>query len=241
MNLGPAGGFNFLPPVIKNLIIINVLLFVATKWLLPSIAPYLMLYHWASPLFKPWQILTHQFMHADFAHLFFNMFTLWMIGSSIESRLGSQRFLIFYLTCGFGAALLHLLVFSWEHQAAIQWFQTLTENEQINTINQAIFAGSVPDILKPVLTPMLGASGAIFGVLFAFGYLFPNVQIMIYFLFPIRAKYFVAIMAVIALFAGLRNDPADNIAHFAHLGGMIFAYLLFKYWKIRSGGFNRWN
>lgn len=241
MNLGPSGGFNFLPPVVKNLIIINVLLFIITGWLVPSLKPYLALYHWASPLFKPWQILTHQFMHHDFAHIFFNMFTLWMIGSSVESRLGSQRFLIFYLTCGFGAALLHLLVFSWENQAALLWFQQFTQNEQIQMINQAFLTGKGPEMLKPVLQPMVGASGAIYGVLFAFGYLFPNIRIMIYFLFPIKAKYFVAILAVIALFAGLRNDPTDNIAHFAHLGGMLFAYILFKYWKIHTSGFNRWN
>lgn len=241
MNLGPSGGFNFLPPVVKNLIIINVLLYIITDWLVPSLAPYLALYHWASPLFKPWQILTHQFMHANFAHLFFNMFTLWMIGSSVESRLGSQRFLIFYLTCGFGAALLHLLVFSWENQAAIHAFRLLTENEQILAVNQVLQTQMGNPIVFPMLSRMVGASGAIFGVLFAFGYLFPNVRVMIYFLFPIKAKYFVAILAAIALFSGFQNAPGDDIAHFAHLGGMLFAYLLFKYWKIHTNGFNRWN
>ncbi len=193
-------------------------------------------------------------MHANFAHLFFNMFTLWMLGSSVENRLGSQRFLIFYLICGFGAALIHLLVFSWENQAAIHAFKLLSEPEQINAINSIfqIRSGADPSSISfntyaslnaavPMIVPMVGASGAIFGVLFAFGYLFPNVRIMIYFLFPIKAKYLVAILAAIELYVGIQNNPADNVAHFAHLGGLLFGFIMLKYFKIQYGGFNRWS
>ena len=256
MNIGTTGGFSMMPPVVKNLIIINVIFFVAFNLVMPSLAPYFSLFHWDSPLYKPWQILTHQFMHADFMHILFNMFALWMLGVAVENALGSQRFLMFYLICGFGAALLHLLVFSWENQDFIYIFKHLSESEQINVANYVwqemnFGTGNLASVSQlssqeirsgvPMATAMVGASGAIYGVLFAFGYLFPNVRLMIYFLFPIKAKYFVAILAVIALFAGLNGNPADNVAHFAHLGGMVFAFLLFKYWKIKPGGFNRWD
>jgi membrane associated rhomboid family serine protease len=253
MIIGNNRGFSFLPPIVKNLIIINILMFAGSN-LIPHATEYLALYHWDSPLFKPWQIVTHIFMHANFSHLFFNMFSLWMFGTVVENRLGSQRFLIFYLICGFGAALLHLLVFSWENQAALHTFKLLSEAEQINAINyifdiqSGIGDGRIPvamyqavEAAVPMITPMVGASGAIYGVLFAFGYLFPNNRIMIYFLFPIKAKYLVAILAIIELFSGMKGMPGDNIAHFAHLGGMLFAYILFKYWRIEVGGFKRWN
>jgi membrane associated rhomboid family serine protease len=232
------GGFQILPPVIKNLIIINVLVFATTYVLqkanIVDLDYYLALFHWKSPLFKPWQVITHIFMHADITHLVFNMFALWMFGNVIENTLGAKKFLIFYFVCGFGAALCHLLVFTWENAESISWFSSLPKMDRIQMINQALITNSGDIRLRPMVNPMLGASGAIFGVLFAFGYLFPNLMIYVYFLFPIKAKYFVAIYAIIELFSGFRNNPTDNVAHFAHLGGMLFAFLLLKAWKLNG-------
>jgi membrane associated rhomboid family serine protease len=195
---------------------------------------YFALFHWQSPLFKPWQVITHMFMHGNISHLVFNMFALWMFGNVIENTLGPRRFLIFYFVCGLGAALCYSLVFTWENMDAIKWFTSLSSGEQQAIIDTAVATDRVPIVAAPMVSPMLGASGAIFGVLFAFGYLFPDLMIYIYFLFPIKAKYFVAIYAVIELFAGFRNNPADNVAHFAHLGGMLFAFLLLKAWKMNN-------
>jgi membrane associated rhomboid family serine protease len=205
------GGFQILPPVIKNLIIINVLVFLVANFTGEQINYFFLanfaLFHWESPLFKPWQFVTHMFMHGDFMHLFFNMFALWMFGNVIENILGTKKFLIFYFVTGIGAAVCYLAVLS---------------------------------LGTPSNIPMVGASGAIFGILFAFGYLLPNLIINIYFLIPIKAKYFVAIYAAIELFSGLRNNPGDNIAHFAHLGGMLFAFILLRIWGLSSRNISRY-
>jgi membrane associated rhomboid family serine protease len=126
------------------------------------------------------------------------------------------------------------LVFNWENAANIEWFSHLSALDQSQSVNQILATGAGDPRVFPMLNPMVGASGAIFGVLFAFGYLFPNLMIYVYFLFPIKAKYFVAIYAIIELFSGFRNSPTDNVAHFAHLGGMLFAFLLLKAWKFNG-------
>lgn len=237
------GGFQILPPVIKNLIIINVLVFIAANFTGTAIHNFFYtnfsLYHWDSPAFRPWQFITHLFMHGELdhgglSHIFFNMLALWMFGNMIENTLGAKKFLIFYFVCGLGAALCHLLVFSWENAADIAWFRGLDVITQKNLVYQILATDYGVKQAFPMATPMVGASGAIFGVLFAFGYLFPNLMVYIYFLFPLRAKYFVAIYAAIELFMGFRSSPTDNVAHFAHLGGMLFAFFLLKAWK-KSG------
>lgn len=202
----PGGGFQMLPPVIKNLLIINILFFIALNvggdqvrfFLTKNFA----LFNWQSPLFRPWQLLTHMFMHQQIEHLFFNMIGLWMFGNVVENALGSKRFLLFYLICGIGAAICFMAVQS--------------------------FMGA------DLYNPMIGASGAIYGVLFAFGYLYPNVMVYISFILPLKAKYAVAVFAAIELFMGIQNNPTDNVAHFAHLGGMLFAYILLLFWKRRN-------
>lgn len=233
MNLAQPGGFSILPPAIKNLIIINCILYFATYVFnqigLVNLNEYLALYHWKSPYFKPWQFVTHIFMHGGLSHLLFNMFALWMFGNVVENFMGTKRFLVFYIICGLGAALLHLLVFSWENQHAIQTVANMSAADLERFNNSLIRSG----MTTPLYIPMVGASGAIFGLLFTFGYLFPNLMIYIYFLFPIKAKYFVALYAAIELIAGLRGNPADNVAHFAHLGGMLFAFILLKLWKVK--------
>lgn len=200
----------YLPPVVKNLLIINGLFFVATAFVgeaLPFNSNWLAMYYVESPNFRIWQVITHMFMHAGISHIFFNMFALWMFGTIIEQRFGAKRFLIFYILCGLGAALCHQLV----------------QGYQFNSLGD-------PMILR---IPTVGASGAVYGLLFAFGFLFPNALLYIYFAIPVKAKYAVGGMALIGLFSGISNRPGDNTAHFAHLGGMLAAFIIFKVWKIR--------
>lgn len=220
----PSGSFSILPPVIKNLIIINVILFLL-KWVLEGVNfdldLLLGLFYWESPYFRFWQPLTHIFMHADFTHLLFNMFALWMFGSTIENVLGTKKFLILYFVGGFGAALCQLLVYHFQLQEVLALIQTYPEQ----------FGEYLTRRDSKLNVVMVGASGAIYGVLFAFGYMFPNSIIQLYFFIPLKAKYFIAILAAVGLFAGINNSANDNIAHFAHLGGMLFAFLLLYYWK----------
>jgi membrane associated rhomboid family serine protease len=234
MNEYRPGGFQILPPVVKNLLIINVLVFAATYVLqkanIIDLDYYFALFQWNSPLFKVWQIITHMFMHGSIMHLFFNMFALWMFGNVIENTLGSKRFLIFYLICGIGAALCYSMVFYWENSIDIQWFSHISNIEQKQLVNQIVQTNYGDARAFPMVNPMLGASGAIMGVLFAFGYLFPNATVY-YIVIPMKAKYFVAIYAAAELFFGIQNSPTDNVAHFAHLGGMLFAFLLLFIWK----------
>ncbi len=213
--------------VIGNLILINVLVFVA-KFVLGStqiavcediVSPtvyrsiasldfYLALYLPGSVLFAPWQIITHLFMHFDLMHILFNMYALWMFGTALEEYWGPKRFLIYYFVCGIGAAILYTGVRFYELEGA--------------DIVARCAANAVP---------VLGASGAVFGVLLGFGMLFPNTELMIlFFPIPIKAKYFVIMYGAIELFSGLSNNPGDDVAHFAHLGGMIFGFILIKYW-----------
>lgn len=212
MNEYRPGGFQILPPVVKSLIIINVIVFLGVNFTGERMEYFfteqLALFHWKSPFFKPWQFVTHMFMHGTFMHLFFNMFALWMFGNTLENLLGSKKFLIFYFVCGIGASICYL----------------------------AVMSLGTPDLGMP----MVGASGAIYGLLFAFGYLFPNLMVYIYFLFPLKAKYFVAIYAALELFSGLRNNPADNVAHFAHIGGMLFAFIILRIWGISSKSITRY-
>ncbi|HLU16541.1 MAG TPA: rhomboid family intramembrane serine protease [Edaphocola sp.] len=224
----PTGSFSILPPVIKNLIIINVILFlfkIALRNFDFDLDYLLGLFYWESPYFRFWQPLTHIFMHGDFSHLLFNMFALWMFGSTVENILGQKKFLTLYMISGLGAALCQLLVYHFQFQ------------ELLNVIN------TYPDQYGEWLsrrdsrinTVMVGASGAIYGVLFAFGYLFPNAIIHLYFFIPMKAKYFIALLAGIGLIMGIRNNVGDNIAHFAHLGGMLFAFFVLSYWKNKGG------
>ena len=187
------------------------------------------LHQFQSPDFRPHQLITHLFMHGNFTHLFFNMFALWMFGKILENVWGSKRFLIYYMITGIGAASIHLL---------ISQYQIISISNQIpEMVNLAIegrYNPSIPiskKLTQLIITPTVGASGAVFGLLLAFGMLFPNALLYLYFAIPIKAKYFVIGYGLIELYAGISNNPADNVAHFAHLGGMIFGFFLIKYWK----------
>lgn len=226
------GNFNELPIVVKNLLIINGLLFLATISLNNlgiDLVKIFGLHQFQSNDFRPHQIITHLFMHGSFTHLFFNMFALWMFGKILENIWGQKKFLIYYMITGIGAAAIHLIFCQ---------YQIINISNQIpDLLNIAIegkYNPSIPlskKLTQLIITPTVGASGAVFGLLLAFGMLFPNALLYLYFAIPIKAKYFVIGYGLIELYAGISNNPADNVAHFAHLGGMIFGYFLIKYWK----------
>ena len=217
------GGFAVLPTVVKNLLIINVLFFLATiaaqSVFRIDLADYLGLHYIDASDFQPFQLVTYMFMHGSFAHLFFNMFALWMFGNTLENIWGSNRFLLFYFVCGIGAGLVQELV------QYIQYATTLQAYTSVNMGGHIVPMGEYLNLLTTV-----GASGAVYGILLAFGMMFPNSTLYIYFAIPIKAKWFVLLYGVIELFSGL-GGAADGVAHFAHLGGMLFGLILILYWK----------
>ena len=238
--------FGNMPPVVKNLIIINVLMYLATAILEMRgirLTSTLGLHYISSPDFRPYQLVTHLFMHGSITHIFFNMFALWMFGRVLEGVWGPKRFFAYYFVTGLGAAILHTFVNFIEYQSLV----SKLSSEQVEMILQQgpelwsqgknysdAIAGSLNALIN---IPTVGASGAVFGVLLGFGMLFPNTQLMLLFPpIPIKAKYFVIGYGVIELYLGLSNS-ASNIAHFAHLGGMLFGYLLIKYWNKNSQHF----
>jgi membrane associated rhomboid family serine protease len=241
--------FNLLPDVIKNLMIINGLFFMATvvfdNVFDMDLGAILGLYLPGSPEFRPFQLITHMFMHGNFAHIFFNMFALWMFGNMLENTWGARRFLTYYLVTGLGAALLHLGVNY--YSAANLKSELVSMGYTTEVIESAMATGDVAMDITPAARvrfqelyqlyhiPTVGASGAVFGVLLAFGMMFPNTLIYIYFLFPIKAKYFVILYGLAELYSGF-SQPGSNIAHFAHLGGMLFGFILIKLWQRRGIG-----
>ena len=233
--------FNILPPVVKNLLIINGLLFLATITLyninIADLTKILGLHYWKSHNFETWQIISHMFMHGGFFHLAFNMFAVWMFGSQLENLWGSKRFFNYYILTGLGAAFLHFLVVhfqidSFDSENYINLI--VNEGAEILKDNRNYKDETLNTFNKLYNGPVVGASGALFGLLLAFGMLFPNAQLFfLFFPFPIKAKYFVIIYGLIELYFGLQNNPGDNVAHFAHLGGMVFGFLIIKYWKMK--------
>jgi len=224
--------FRELPEIIKNLLIINGLLFLATISLESygiDLTQLLGLHQFQSEDFMPHQLITHFFMHGNFTHLFFNMFALWMFGKILENVWGAKRFLIYYMTTALGAAALHLAVSQYQIYELSNEVPNLIELAKKGLYNPS--NENSLRLTQLVTTPTVGASGAVFGILLAFGMLFPNTLLYIYFAIPIKAKYFVMIYGALELYTGLSNNPADNVAHFAHLGGMLFGYILLKYWQ----------
>jgi rhomboid family protein len=220
------GRFQMIPPVIKNLIIINVLVFLAQQTFGPEMELKMLnlfaLHDIHSVYFRPHQLITYLFLHGGWDHIIFNMFALWMFGAILENYWGPKRFLIFYIVCGVGAAVCHLAVLYTEMAPTMDIFHQLPLDQQQELLYSPEFK---------VNSATLGASGAIFGCLAAFGYLFPNSLIYLYFFVPIKAKWFVLGYAAIELFSGVRNSAGDNVAHWAHLGGALFGILLVIYWN----------
>ena len=238
---GFGRGLFGMPPIVKNLIFINILMLLA-YYSVGSVFDVdlnrtLGLYFPKSEQFKPIQIVTHMFMHGGIWHLFFNMFALYMFGQVLEQVWGPKRFLIYYFVCGLGAAFIHESVIAFQYFHLIQALSPenmqLVITEGTAYFNQGkVFTDPGMQNLQILLnTPTVGASGAIFGVLLAFGVLFPNTQLMLLFPpIPIKAKYFVLIYGGIELYMAI-TQPGGNIAHAAHLGGMLFGYILIRYWR----------
>ncbi len=195
-------------PVVKNLVIINVLVFLAQQ-AMPQITSQFVGHYPLGGGFEPWQVITHMFMHGGVGHLFFNMFALVVFGSALEKVWGSKRFLQFYLLCGIGAFLI---------------FEATVGYSLYNIYGQISFEQSTGLVI--------GASGAVYGLLLGFGMLFPNTELMLLFPpIPIKAKYFVILYGLLELSMAMSNNQGDNVAHVAHLGGMVIGYILIKKWQ----------
>lgn len=264
--------FEILPPVVKNLLIINVLCFLAQQTFGGpnsnfSFDNLFALHAWQSSLFKPWQLVTHLFLHGDFSHILGNMFGLWMFGSVLENVWGAKRFLTFYMICGLGAAFMHLLFLSWELMPMIKDYDAIFQqhaaatgaeaNAMINFLvkHPGIFedqagmigylqtsgtnGGHMSDIFNGITsyyqnninTATIGASGAVFGVLAAFVYLFPNTYLYLYFLIPVKAKWIGLLYFSYELFFAVRNSAGDHVARWAHVGGAIVGLLIVMTWN----------
>lgn len=267
----PLGNTIF-PPVVKNLLIINGIVFLATNVFKDSLDfdmyEHFALFYYESPNFRIWQFVTHLFMHGDFMHIFSNMLALWMFGAVLENFFGSKKFLQYYILTGLGAALLHTGVQYIELSSFIENSRDYIANPTLGRFGQFI-ENTVPEAyqrdfnslynfwqadptslnaknnsvelvkqLTDIKTniPTVGASGAVFGLLLAFGMLFPNALIYLYFFFPLKAKYFVFFYGLFELYSGIANNPGDNVAHFAHLGGMLIGFILIKLWRVRRPG-----
>jgi membrane associated rhomboid family serine protease len=263
--------FSILPLVVKNLLIINGLFFIATfalQRLQIDLYELFGLHFYQSGSFYPWQLVTHMFMHGNLSHLFFNMFALWMFGYTIENLWGGKRFLIYYFATGIGAALVHYGVIAWQLIPDLRLLDACIQNPTAETVQQLLAAmphldqhmvsgyhsfkqnvallnagydsAAIAESINMYLSAyrealvsapnMVGASGAVYGILLAFGMLFPNARIYIYFLFPVKAKWFVIFYGLIELSSGIFSY-GDGIAHFAHLGGMIFGFFLILWWR----------
>ena len=216
-------GFNFIPPVIKNLLIINLLVFIAqiTFQHDATVDNLFALHDIRSVYFKPYQLVTYMFMHGSWGHIFFNMLALWIFGASLENYWGSKRFLIFYMITGIGAGILQMATLYIELTPIIE------EVKNLNILEQQEYIHSPA---SPLNGATVGASGAIFGCLAAFAYLFPNRLIYIYGLFPIKAKWLALIYGGIELFSGIANSSGDTVAHWAHIGGAIVGIIVVMMW-----------
>ena len=234
--------FRVLPPVCKNLIIINILIWVTT-WLFGDSAgitleTYAGLHYFSSSLFYPYQLITYMFVHANFMHLFFNMFALFMFGGLLERNLGSKRFLFYYLSCGLGAALIQEGFYA----VTLHKYIGILDPDSLMTVQKegANILRQGMNYVNPNLAnynlllnnATVGASGAIYGILLAFGMLYPNMPLYMMFIpIPIKAKWMVIGYALLELMLGMRNSVGDNVAHFAHLGGMLIGLIMILYWK----------
>ena len=215
---------NKLPPITKNLLIINVLFWMGTMALAKygiDLHKLLGLHFFLAPGFRIWQLVTYMFLHEGFQHIFFNMFAVWMFGRIMEMHWGSKKFLIFYLLCGIGAGLTQELCQYVQYEVALL-------DSGLEITPQVIHSLRV--FMNDFLT--VGASGAVYGILLGYGMTFPDNQLFIIpFPFPIKAKWLVVGYVILELGLGIRANAADNVAHFAHLGGMLTGFLILLYWK----------
>jgi membrane associated rhomboid family serine protease len=225
-------GFGNLPLVTKNILIINVIMFVATMALSGkgiNLTKYFGLHYYLASDFKPHQFVTYIFMHGSIQHIFFNMIGVYIFGQVLEQVWGPKRYLIFYIVTGLGAALAHYVILHYEISGLLSVVNAEIESPLTDAATKADLIDSKFSYLNRQV--IVGASGSLFGLLGAFGMLFPNTELMLYFLFPIKAKWLVTLYGAFELYSGLKNNPGDNIAHFAHIGGLIVGIILVLIWR----------
>ncbi|MDO5105686.1 rhomboid family intramembrane serine protease [Capnocytophaga sp.] len=244
--------------VVKHLIIINVIFFLASQLnVIPNLnlSNLMALYYFENPKFQWWQCVSHMFMHGGFMHLFFNMYALWAFGGPLEKIWGQNKFLFFYFSCGIGAALLHSAINYYYFQEGVNALQNNgIEPETIKNVlaqgkyntywEEVIPRSKFTDMMSAYFTPVVGASGAIYGILVAFAMMFPDAKLMMIFIpYPIKAKYFIPILVGLDLFSGVTGFSVfgGNIAHFAHVGGALIGFVMMWYWKKGTFNNNRWD
>ena len=245
---------------VKQLIIINVLFYIGSQFVGAPAYEALSLYFPLNPHFKAWQPVTYMFMHdqGSIKHLLFNMLGLFMFGTSLEEIWGTKKFLFFYFSCGLGAALLHIGInyITFYHGMNILLENGYTKADIFAYLNQGmanpqwcelLTSGQIMGFGGAYVSPMLGASGALYGIFIAYAFLFPNREMFLFLLpIPIKVKYFVSAMVMIDLYLGFRGSSifggqSDGVAHFAHLGGALIGYIMMWYWKKNEFNSNRWN
>ena len=244
---------NNMTDTVKQLLILNILFFIGAQFV-PQATDLLALHYFESDKFKLWQPISHMFMHGGLMHIFFNMFALVSFGSALEHFWGPKKFLFFYFTCGLGAALIHSGINYYYFHDGLNTLvlNGFKETEILNLINEGKFMTSWQAVLAPdtfenmigSLTPTVGASGAIYGLLVAFAFMFPNAELALLFIpVPIKAKYFVPGIVLLDLFSGVTGYSifGGGIAHFAHVGGALFGFIMMWYWKKNQFNQNRWD
>jgi membrane associated rhomboid family serine protease len=239
MNNYKPSFLNSIPPITKNLIAINLIMWLATlvlpnffeRWgLNVDLTDILGMHYWLSDKFSLAQLITYMFLHGGFNHIFFNMFALYMFGGALEQFWGTKRFLIYYLITGIGAGIVQQLFWTVEFQSTLSAVNAAIAN---STIDAPSLIEQKRAFLDMPIT--IGASGSVFGLLLAFGWLFPEARLMLlFFPVPIKARIFVLIYGVVELTLGVAQFSGDNTAHFAHLGGMLFGAILILIWKKKN-------
>lgn len=223
----------FMPTVVKNIIIINVIMFVTTivmERMGIDLNDILGLHYFQSEKFHIWQFITYMFMHGSIAHIFFNMFAVWMFGAAVENMWGPKRFINYYLITGLGAAVTHYVIVYYQLQPSLEHINSMLADTSLSTSELNEIAEQKTLLLNG--PNIIGASGAVFGILVAFGMYFPNTLLFIIPIpFPIKAKYAVIGYGLVELFTGVANFTGDNVAHFAHLGGLATGFILIQLWK----------
>ena len=244
---------NAISDSVKHLIIINAIFFLATLIFGDIIYDLFSLHYFENPRFEIWQPLTHMFMHGNLNHILFNMFGLWMFGSPLEKMRGRNKFIYFYLSAGFGAALVQMLVYYYQFSSiSTEIYQLgygfnsidklLNEGLYDTRILDQISESTLISLVQSYNSSMVGASGALYGILVAFAIIFPNSELFILFIpFPVKAKYLVPVLIFGDLFFGFSSYSVGPIAHFAHLGGALTGFLLMWYWKKNQFNKNRWD
>lgn len=243
--------------VVKQLLIANVVFFVAAVFFVPALTEYFALYYFENPAFQLWQPLSHMFMHGGWMHLFFNMFALYSFGSTLEYMWGGQKFLIFYLLCGLGAAALHTGVnYYLVHEgmniltsngfAASDITELLRKGMYDTRWTQFLSQDQLVNMVSSYNIPVVGASGAIYGLLVAFAFMLPNAELALMFVpVPIKAKYFVPGILLLDLYLGFNGGSifggSTGIAHFAHVGGAVMGFILMWSWRKNQFRKNRWD